>query len=288
MDLPVWFYIGVVSFALFGISSVFDKYILRDMPKSFNSIDVSVYKMGFDCLLLVIFMVLFSVNFSIIDVVNGGFIGFIYGVANILYYRVLQENDVNLVVPIIQGGTVVIVFVLGIYLFSEGFVYYNLIGLVILVIGVVVLYNPSKKKIKKYGLILMVLTVITISSHMVIANYYSSSSNPLALASFMYMSATLTSYSYQAAYKRNMSRFIEVVSVRKVLEIFVGSIFASIGTYLLYLSFKLGKVSYIYTLSGFQSVVILILSVLFLNESFTIKRLIGIIMIFIGISLVYI
>lgn len=282
------FIIGLIAFSFFAVSSIIDKYLMRNMNKPFNSVDLSVYKMGFDFTVLFILLIILGIDFSKQDILNGFFIGIIYGVGNILYFRSLQENDVNLIAPIIQGGIVVIVFILGINLFNESFIYYNFFGVISIIFGFFFLYNPKRKNLSLYTIFLVFLTIIIISSHILLANHYIVSSNPISLATFMYLSATITSYSYNSFMKRNPKRFIQVVNLRKVIEVFIGSIFAAVGSYLLYLSFSLGNVSKIYTLSGIQAILILVLSNIFLKEKFTVKRLSGALLILIGILLVYI
>jgi len=68
--------------------------------------------------------------------------------------------------------------------------------------------------------------------------------------------------------------------------IFIAAIFGALGTILLFTAIMIGDVSKVYTLSGAQSAFIFIISVLLLNEKYSSKRAIGVLIVFAGIALV--
>ena len=108
---------------------------------------------------------------------------------------------------------------------------------------------------------------------------------PIDLAIMMYFSATLILFMYQILFRKNLVK--SIIDFRpNISRILLASFFGAMGTLLLYSALSLGEASKIYPIAGLGSVFIFIIASIFLRKKLRWYRLIGIIIVFVGIYLI--
>lgn len=270
--------IGIISYLAFSISSTIDKSFMNGNR---SAAQVNTFKMFFDgIIILIVGSFFFEFNFTI-DLLKWSFLlGAIYGFSGIIYFKVLETKNVEVIVPYTHSLMLLIVFVASAFLFGESVSVINYAGMLIILPGmylVIAEKNLSFPKIDK-SLFYLFLISISVSVYFLLVKYLLFRFEAIDLSIMMYLSSAVVLSIYQ---------IIKGEGIRiKEARIVFSAIFAAAGTLLLFISLSQGLATRVFALSGLQSVFVFVLALVFLKERFASHRLIGTILVFIGIFLV--
>lgn len=110
------------------------KYILTIIYMIFTTLGIALMKKGGDSI-----SVVFKDNFGI----KIGYItllGFLcYIISFLLWQKLLVKFDLSYIVPITTGIIQIIIVIIGIFLFKENINIYNIIGILVIIIGIALL-----------------------------------------------------------------------------------------------------------------------------------------------------
>lgn len=274
----LWLLLGVLSYLSYSISTSIDKFL---MIKGYNLLNVNTFKMFFDgIILLVIGLLFFDLNFTPRLILWSLILGGIYAIGGIVYYFSIKRKDLDIVIPYYQSSSILLTFIGSIILLKEVVNLHNYLGAGFILIGVYVVLSKDGFKFPKLDkIILLILTIIILNTgYSLFVKKLLYDIKPINLAIMMYFfSALIMSPFLLFSKKQNKLKDI------KDIRIIAASFFGAMGTLLLYLALSVGNASKVYPLAGLESVFIFVISSIFFNKKFYWYRLIGTIIIFLGI-----
>jgi len=279
--MEFWIILGVLGYLSYSISSALDKYL---MNKGYDPLLTNTMKMFFDgIVLLIVGILFFKIKISLNLIYWSVLLGIIYGIAGILYYKSLQLKDVQQIIPFIQASSILLIFFCAIFILKESANLSNYLGVFILVIGIFLVLSDKKTKIPKFdkAFYLITVAVILIVIFSLIVKVLLDDIQPIDLSITMYFSSALFLFFYVLFIKKRK----ELFKIKRS-TIVVSAVFGSLGTFLMFMALAIADASKVYSLGGIQSVFIFAIAVIFLKEKFLWHRLLGVLMILIGIFLV--
>lgn len=280
-----WFFLGIMAYLSFAISTSIDKLM---MNKSYDPLDTSIYKLFFDGLiLLIVGFLAFNQSITVNTILAGSLIGLLYGLSSVLYFKMLTYLDSQVAIPTSQSSSILLVAILAVPLFNESLSVINIIGIFIVIVGVyLVLDGRLRVPKKREGFRFLFAVVLIGVTHTLLTKQFLTGIKPITLSTILYLSSTGFLTFYKLLKTEQDSSVVKLFNRNEIITIFMAAIFGALGTILLFTSIMIGDVSKVYTLSGAQSAFIFIISVLFLDESASFKRGLGVIIVFLGISIV--
>jgi drug/metabolite transporter (DMT)-like permease len=268
--------IGIFAYLAYAIASALDKYFLN---KGFKPFPINTVKMFFDALFIFIFGIYFfsfSLNLKMIFIV--GLMGFLYASSGVIYFVLLKHNHAQRLVPLIQGIEILMIFVGAIITLNEPFKIINLFGMIVLLSGILILFDfKLNRELFYYTIVLaLISTVYSLMAKRFLMQY-----NPVEIGFLMYLSSAL----FMMLFTFIKGEGAEVFKLKN-FNILKTSFFGSLGTFLLYIALMEGFASKIYPLAGLMPVFLFFISGRFLKEGFSWKQGLRILLITIGIFFV--
>ncbi|MBN2517512.1 MAG: DMT family transporter [Candidatus Altiarchaeota archaeon] len=282
-----WFLFALSGSFLHSISTVIDKYIL---DREFDIVLTAILKMLFNgSLLLIVALSLLHLDVTLNTLFGASVLGVIYGVSGVIYYKSLKSGDVGEVAPYVQSGTMLLIFVFSLMLFGEYADIPNYLGVVLASLGIYILL--SKKgflpPILNKGVLFMSAAIVLNTIHSLLSKWFLFDAEPMDLIILMYLSAAFTITLYNISSRRSTHKIFSY-GFAGASRVLVSSVFASAGTFFIYLALSIGEASRVYTTVGSLSIFVFLIAVVFLKEKFYLHRLAGIISAVLGIYLIYI
>ncbi len=276
-----WLIFGGLAYLSYGVSCAIDKYFMKN---GYEPISTTLFKMFFDgAVLLILGLLFFGLHITIELFLWSLLLGTLYGLSGILYFSVLKTKNVEVVIPFFQSFKILLIFVSAIFLFKEIVNFSNVIGLMLILIGIYAVLSGDGIKFPKLdkGIGLIGLMVLMHVVYALLAKKLLSDVQPIDLAIMLYFSATLVTGLYILFSKKQRARF-DI----KSSKIVISAVFGGMGTFLLFTALTTGKASKVFSLAGLQSVTVFLLAMFFLKEKFYAHRLFGILSVFLGIYLI--
>jgi len=160
---------------------------------------------------------------------------------------------------------------------------FNYTGIALILIGVYVVLSKDGFKLPKLDKVIFLISVMVILDvvYLLSVKKLLFEIEPINLAIMLYFSSTIILACYLLSSKKQKKLF-DI----KSSKIIVAAFFGAIGTFLLYFALSIGNASKVYPTVGLQSVFIFIIASVFLKEKFYWHRLIGTLVVFVGIFLI--
>lgn len=290
-----WFLLGVLAYMAFAISTSIDKFM---MNKKYDVVSTNMLKTFFDTLiLLIVGLFFFKLTFSFSTLILAFIMGVVYAIAGILYFASLKLGDVSKVMPYLQAAQLLFIFLGSLLLFKEPSNALNYLGLILLLVGIYAVLSkkgfgvPKVDKLFFYVLIIVVLHIV----YWLLTKQALFGSRPISLAVAMYFFGSLVLGTYQLLLRketRNMRNGTQIkapkptIATSTIPNILIAAIFGSAGTLLLFTALSIGFASKVYPLAGLQSVFIAVIALIFLREKWYWSRIIGTLLVCVGIFLI--
>jgi uncharacterized membrane protein len=134
-EMESYLWIGIVAYVLWAISATVDKYVLKE---HYYPLVIDFTNMLLNSLFILIAAMLFF-EITLPTIGQLGFailLGLIYAVHVAFYFLALNEGDVTRVVPFNKSGSILLIFLFGMLFFNELAVWYNYIGILLLLLGI--------------------------------------------------------------------------------------------------------------------------------------------------------
>jgi bacterial/archaeal transporter family protein len=281
-----WFLLSILAQLSFAISTSLDKYF---MNKKFDISKTSTLKMFFNSIiLLIIGLIFFNLKFTLNSILFSALLGLVFATGVIIYFISLKLRDVEEVAPLIQSGMILLVFIFSIILFNETVNIFNYFGLAFILIGIHTLLSKKGFKLPKLDKSLGFISLFIISGtiYWLLSKKLLLNIEPINLSIMMYFFTAVILFIFEITLKDKILKQTRTKKIN-VLPIIIASIFGALATFLIYSALTMGNASKVYPMAGLQLVFIFIFASIFLKEKFTWRRLLGTIIITLGIYLTY-
>lgn len=258
--------------------------------KSYKVLESSVgflFEMLFGLLLWIPLSLYFGVNFQNIGLV------LVYAVisavlSEALYFFALSKGQLSITSVLISSYPIYTI-IFSFFLNSERLTPQQLIFISITIIGTLMTYLPSKlsiKELKQSGAIFWpVIAAIGIGLSDTLSK---GAINRTGDFSFLFALALMqipVALIYLKLERQNVLTIIPkiVKEGREFKNVIIGSVFCTIGTGLLWVSFSQTLASIASPITATSGAIVVLLSVIFLDEKVNIRTLIGLLLVFLGI-----
>jgi len=284
--------LAALSYAFFhALVSLQDKITLKH--KSIDPICFATFRYGWNAVFS-LFIVLLFFGFalpSFITFLNIFLLSIIWAIAGVLYFIPMKTGDISQLIPFREIPPVLLSFILAIVLLSESVSVFDFLGTLTIVVGVYVLLTHGKiivPKISKAllaiggcGVLLAVFGVfskpVSLMIHPSLLNFYLYS---LVFLMYIFGNSAMN-------YKNQLITFKKIFDDKKILSLSLGaSLSATIGTLSLFYGLTVGKAAEVLPVTRVLPVFVTLLGWLFLKEKAGLPRLIGAIVMFIGVYLI--
>lgn len=218
--------------------------------------------------------------------------GFLYvlasGVIHAIYFALLsrayQAGEISLVYPVARGSGIALTAVFATFLFSEQMSWHGALGIIIILLGILGLggmhlFHPQNKK----AFLLALAVGGSITTYSLIDKIGVRYLNPFIYISVMFF---LTALFWLPRVLQKHTQRIKEIKKQSIVHILIIGI-GSILTYLLILfAFQLGQVNYIVALRESSIVIGALMGIIFLNERFSISKIVAILVILLGLIII--
>jgi len=279
--MEIWFILSIAAFLSYAISTAIDKYM---MDHHFALVRTSAFKMFFDgMVILVIGSLFFNLVFNPLTIALSLLLSIVFAFSMVYYYRTIRMKDVDEIIPFSSAGQILLTFSLAVIVFNESIIKINILGLVLILMGIYSILSSDGIKIPKINkaFYLVITSILLGTIYALLLKTILNYTEPVTLGIVTYFWTAIILYVY------NRRKNVKIYEHRKKLKvIFVSAIFGGTGTMLLYLALSMGEASKIFPIGGLHSVFLLIIALLFLKEKFYWHRLLGILAVVAGVYLI--
>jgi drug/metabolite transporter (DMT)-like permease len=274
--MNTWLVLGLLSYLSYAISTSIDKYFMNNghHPASTNT-----FKMYFDgAILLLIGFLFLDLNFSLKLLGWALVLGGLYAISGIIYFEVLKKKDVEIYVPYSQSTKILLTFMGSVFVLNESVNGFNYLGFVLILIGIYAVLSENGFSLPKIDkIILLVLVSVVLGAiYSLLVKKLLFDIKPIDLAITMYFSSAIFMSGYMWYSKERSLKLSDS-------KIVISAFFGAMGTFLLFSALEVGDAAKVFPMAGLQSVFVFIIALMFLKEKFYWHRLIGTIIVVIGI-----
>jgi len=283
--MELWLVFGLLSFLFFAVSSSIDKHM---MNQQFPSISTSIFRVLFNGLLLALVGVLFfHSQFSMTLLMYAMVPSLLFAIGIVVYYRLLITKKTSELTPIYQSFDILLIFLCSIFLLQEQPTWYNGLGVLAVLIGVYLVMSENgiaRPRLDRTFLPLLLLLPVDVAYALILKTLLGSY-EPVPLAVSIYIMSAVMLIAMQLVSKKEPLPSFSSLKPR-MTTIFGASLFGATGVYFFYTALSLGEVSKLYPLGGIQCIFVFFLAMIFLKEKWYWHRLLGTIIVVIGIFLI--
>jgi uncharacterized membrane protein len=202
------------------------------------------------------------------------------------YFLALNEGDVTRVVPFNKSGSILLIFLFGMLFFNELAVWYNYIGILLLLLGIFLIVGEGK--LPKWGrpMFYSLLCIISYVIFQLLAKWLLFDMDPVVVAFLFHIVAAAAVGIYLLSQPKLWKKAERTFDLNGLSHVLISSIFGAGGALLLFIAVSMGPASKVYPLEAVQVALIAIFGMLFLGEKVTWQRWLGILVLVFGIVLV--
>ena len=243
--------------------------------------------------LLAVISGLVSLPFAIFFLISesftflGIFLSLLSGFIHVFYFYFLgtayKKGDLSFVYPIARGTAVALVPLYGLFIMRESVTSISLIGVFVVFAGIIILGNIRHiRLVDSNNLLLSLIVGLTVSIYTIVDKYAVSLINPIfvfSVSSFVggFLSITLID--------KRVSHFYNVAKKNLQIVLLI-SILSAIAYPMVLYAYKYSSVSLVAPLREISTATAAILGIIFLKETLTFYKSIGILLIVIGAILI--
>lgn len=296
--IDAWFLFAMVGYLAYAVSTTIDKSLMNHY---YNPLLTNAVKMFFDGFLVLIggltIGYFFPSDLFIIDVPSDPdtwiaifVLAFFYALIGVYYFKAVQLSSISKIIPYMQSSITLVTFLLALVLFHEQVSVLNVIGVVLIIVGIffVLMRKKFGFPIITKGTVMITISIMANISYLLLAKKLVADITPLTLAILMYLCSSLMIFIYVHFHKRQEIALAHYFQKDKFKHILLTSLFGATGTASIMFALKLGDASRVYPMAGFNSVAVAIFGMLFFKEKLHFLRILGILYTFLGIYLVYV
>ena len=279
--MQLWLIFTLLAYIFSSISTSIDKYFMNN--KKHDPLTTNTFKMFFDgIILLIIGLIFFKLHFTFNLFLWSFVLGAMYAFSSLMYFIILKKRNAGTVIPFYDSFLVLFVFLGSLIFLGEAVTFFNYIGISLILVGVYLVLSENIFKFPKLDkVVFIILSMVIVGAvYSLLVKKLLFNVEPINLAILMYFSTTFFLAIF-FVFRKNK----KPINI-KSSKIFVSAFFGAIALFLIFTALKFGNASKVYPLQGLSSVFVFLIATLFLKEKFVIHKLIGTIIVFLGIYLV--
>ncbi len=283
--MQTWLLFALGYAFLHALGTVFDKHVLKN--HKIDPIVLSAIRFVADVIFayLIIAALSIPINGFSLSVVA---ISILYFLAAITYFHALNFGDVSKLIPYRDAISVLLSFFLAVILLSEKFVAIDFIGVLLIVLGGYIVWTDGKVIVPKNspGLALIAVSAVFGSSVGILVKSAVRDISPLAITFFMYALVALYFVLISLAFRRKEIRTtLKLLCAERkiILLIFGASLAATLGIVLQFSALSIQNAAKVLPISGTLPLFAALIGWLALKEKHGAARVIGAILLIIGI-----
>jgi uncharacterized membrane protein len=284
--MELWFLFAVLGFIISAVASTLDKHM---MNLHYHPVTTSLLRTLFNGLLLGTAGFLFlNLRITPTLLLLAVLPAFLLAVSYVVYLFVLQRKNASQIQPFSQSLDVLFIFLASVVFLQESVTWENYAGILIVVFGIYLVLAEHVSKIPRLdrSLLLIAALVPIDIAYAVLIKLFLGSTEPIALAVSIYLLAFLMLGIMLLLLRGRRPHEASTYIRPRVRTVLVASLFAATAAGFLYTALSLANASKVFPLAGVSSVAVFLLATLFLREKYTPHRLIGTLVVVLGIYLI--
>jgi len=291
--IKLWFLLAILAALGHAIVSSLDKILMKN--KKLKPLSLSTIRLGTNAIILLII----SISFFSFKIPTGTSfwvyilsIAMVYTGAVVFYFSALKYGDVSKLIPYREMITILLSFILALSFLSEKVNIFDFIGVIFIIIGGYVILTDGKIVIPKKtkGILFMSIDAIFLAIYGIIAKSATFTIEPIWITLFMYIfiALFLALINFGVNFSDQVKTFQRLFENKKLLLVSFGaSLSAALGTLSLITALSIGDAAKVLPISKILPLFVVLIGWFSLKEKHGIARLIGAIIICLGIYFMY-
>jgi drug/metabolite transporter (DMT)-like permease len=283
--MELWLIFTLVGYTIFAIAGTLDKHM---MNQGYSPVTTVLLRTLFNGLFLGTAGLLFlhiSITPSLL--LLAAIPAMLLVVSFVVYLYVLQRKNASEIQPFSQSLDTLFIFLAAVILLNESARPENYIGILVIVIGIYLVLTEHITKVPRIDrhLVIIAALVPIDLAYALLVKTFISESEPIALAVSIYLLSALLLVIVSLLMRQRTN--FTAASLRPHLRIVIpASLCAATAAGFTYTALSLANASKVYPMAGISSVVVFLLATVFLKERFHKHRLIGTLIVVLGIYLI--
>jgi uncharacterized membrane protein len=283
--MELWLVFTLTGYSIFAIAATLDKYMMNQryhpvttvlLRTFFNGLFLGTAGLLFLHLSITPAMLLLSLIPAALLVVSF-----------VVYLWVLQRKNASEIQPFSQSLDALFIFLAAIALLHEVARPENYVGIVVIVVGIYLVLAKHITKIPHLDrhLVFIAALVPIDVAYALLVKLFLSDVEPIPLATSIYLLSALL-LALVSLFMRRRELFTSNALKQQLRIVIPASLCAATGAGFTYTALSLANASKVYPMAGIDSVMVFLFATVFLKERFHKHRLIGTLIVFLGIYLI--
>ena len=287
----LWVLLALIYSIMHSLMSVIDKKILEN--KKIDTLALSAIRVSINVIIAFIILNSFlTLNFDGINT-TVFILSTFYFLLSITYFYAIKSGDISKLIPYRDAIVTILSFILAITLLKETVTTTDILGVIAIALGGYIVLTDGKLAIPKIskGITLIGASAIFLSLYKVTSKISVLQIEPLNLTFFMYLFVAIYFITANILFNRkNLKKTAIIITKDKKYSILIvfASTIAVLGILSLFWALAIEKATKVLPITGTLPLFAVIMGKKLLNEKHGKERIIGTILILIGIFLVYI
>jgi uncharacterized membrane protein len=284
--MELWFLFAVLGFMISAVASTLDKHM---MNLQYHPVTTSLLRTLFNSVLLGTAGFLFlNLRITPTLLLLAALPAFFLVVSYVVYLFVLQRKNASQIQPFSQSLDVLFIFLASVAFLQESVTWENYVGILIVVIGIYLVLAEHITKVPRLDRSLLIITglVPLDIAYALLIKTYLGSAEPIALAVSIYLLAFLMLGAILLLLRSGRQHQASTYVRPRFRTVLAASLCAATAAGLLYTALSWADASKVYPMAGVSSVTVFLLATLFLQEKYAPHRLIGTLIVVVGIYLI--
>ncbi len=283
--MELWLIYTLVGYSIFAIASILDKYMMNQRYSPVTTVLLRTLCNGL--FLGIAGLLALHISFTPSLLMLAVIPAVLLVISWIVYLYVLKQKNATEIQPFSQSLDTLFIFLAAVYILNEPARLENYIGILVIVIGIYLVLTEhitQMPHIDRHLVIIAALVPIDLTYALLVKTFLNEA-NPIALAVSIYLlSAGLLGVVSLAMRKR---AGLSAASLRPHLRLVIpASLCAAAGAGFTYTALSVADASKVYPMAGISSVIVFLLATVFLKEKFHKHRLVGTLIVVLGIYLI--
>lgn len=288
--MELWFWLALGSSLSFSVSHIMDKVLTDYLSPNLLSAIKKVISGVLVVILSIVFFNLYfplSMQFWIFILILAS----VDALGTLLYFRAIKLEDVSKLISFKTVLSVVLPFLIGVLILSESVSFLNGFGVLLLSVGAYVALSEGKLEFptRTKAVELISLAAIMFTAYGMISKIALGSHPPYILAIFAYFTGGTFLWSYNFKEDKENIHTIKDNLNPKIALLLVAACFGAVFAVLsMFMALKVGKASLVLPIVYSNPIFVVLMSGKFLKEENLGLKIIGSLLIVLGVALVYI
>jgi uncharacterized membrane protein len=281
----LWLVFALIGYTIFAIASTFDKYM---MNQRYHPVTTVLLRTLFNGIFLgTAGLLILHISITPSLLMLAAIPAALLVVSFVVYLSVLQQKDASEIQPFSQSLDTLFIFLAAVILLHEPARLENYVGILVIVIGIYLVLTEHitrAPRLDRHLIIIEALVPIDLTYALLVKTFLREA-EPIGLAVSIYLLSALLLAFVSLLWRRRMR--LTAASLRPHLRIVIpASLCAATAAAFTYTALSQANASKVYPMAGISSVAVFLLATVFLKERFHKHRLLGTLIVVLGIYLV--